>query len=249
MVDSHERWNAHTGRRRQKGVRRPMATTNSEDNESFGAPNPLAGFHEASVDESVDKYYETLSSQRRRELLYVLRSVDAEKVNLSELASIVAAWEQDIDDPSAVMYDGRKSIQTTISQHHVPKLADAGLIDYDEETRELALAVKPASLRLSDVPSGAPAADGDRAADVVGSGAATGGGGTPDNKHPPDGSRTAADGIDVSYRVTAMIATVFAAVGVVVGVRATDVWPLLIASSAAAGALLVVAYGDWRSAA
>lgn len=222
-----------------------MATTRSEDNESFGVSNPLARFHGTGRDGSVDEFYETLSSQRRRELLYVLRSADAETVELSELASIVAAWEQDIDDPATVTYDDRKSIQTAISQHHVPKLADAGLVDYDEETNQLTLAVEPASLRLPDVPAsdGKPVAGG-----VPGGGEPVGGEPAADGRRAADDASTTTDGIDVSYRVTAAIAGVFAAVGVGIGVRATDAWPVLVASSAAAGALIVLAYRDWRSA-
>ncbi|ERH14013.1 MAG: hypothetical protein J07HB67_00267 [halophilic archaeon J07HB67] len=225
-----------------------MATTGPEDNESFGVPNPLGQFHEAGCGESTNEFYETLSSERRRELLYLLWSVDADTLDLSELASIVAAWEKDIDDPATVTYDDRKSIQTAISQHHVPKLADAGLVDYDEETNRLTLAVEPTSLRLPELPP----SEGDHPTNGL---PETGGtpvgppaGGTSTTGTRPPTNPTTTDGIGVDYRTMAAIAGLFAVVGVVIGVRVTDVWPLLVVSSGAAGALVVAAYRDWQSA-
>ena len=75
--------------------------------------------------------FEVLSNRRRRCVLHFLRDLRAgETTSLAELASQVAAWEHDID-VSAVDYERRKSVQTSLYQLHLPKLADKGIVEYD----------------------------------------------------------------------------------------------------------------------
>lgn len=86
---------------------------------------------------SKEEIFELLSNRRRRYVLYYLKQLDeGETVTLSEVASRVAAWETGTD-PAEVSYDDRKSVQTTLYQFHLPKLADSGVVRYDKRSGEI----------------------------------------------------------------------------------------------------------------
>lgn len=93
--------------------------------------------------------YDVLSNYRRRQMLRLLEAEPDDSATIPDLASTIAAWEMDIDDPDAVSYDERKSVQSTIYQHHAPKMADAGLVEFDKRTSRLALADRAARLGLA----------------------------------------------------------------------------------------------------
>jgi len=82
--------------------------------------------------------FEVLSNRRRRYVLHYLKQFNdkSETVSLSEVASHVAAWENDVD-VAEVSYDGRKSVQTSLYQLHLPKLAGKNLIEYDRRAGEI----------------------------------------------------------------------------------------------------------------
>jgi len=84
-----------------------------------------------------DDVFEILSSPRRRYLLYHLRQ-RGEPVELTELAEHVAAWENDVE-PSELTTQERKRVYVSLYQTHVPKLDDAGIVDYDADTGMVAL--------------------------------------------------------------------------------------------------------------
>ena len=50
---------------------------------------------------------------------------------LSDASRQIAAWENDVD-PADVEYDQRKSVYTSLRQFHCPKMADAGLVEFDD---------------------------------------------------------------------------------------------------------------------
>ena len=81
--------------------------------------------------------FEVLSNRRRRCVLHYLRSLsDGETATLSEIASQVAAWENGVN-ASAVDYENRKSVQTSLYQLHLPKLADKGVVEYDQRSNTI----------------------------------------------------------------------------------------------------------------
>jgi DNA-binding transcriptional ArsR family regulator len=81
--------------------------------------------------------YEMLGNRRRRYVLHRLKQEDS-VVDMGDLSTRVAAWEKSID-PAEVSYDERKAVHTVLYQHHVPKLDEAGLVDYDSRSGEMAL--------------------------------------------------------------------------------------------------------------
>ncbi|MFC4553065.1 MULTISPECIES: DUF7344 domain-containing protein [Halorussus] len=82
------------------------------------------------ADLSRDLVFDVLKNRRRRYALHYLRRAE-ETVQLSELAEQVAAWENDttIDAISAAE---RKRVYTALYQSHLPKLDDAGIVDYNQ---------------------------------------------------------------------------------------------------------------------
>lgn len=82
--------------------------------------------------------FDVLSSPRRRYALYYLRTVGG-SAELNEIARQVAAWENGIER-RAVGRQQRKRVYVSLYQTHVPRLAEAGVIDYDAERGIVTLA-------------------------------------------------------------------------------------------------------------
>ncbi|WP_082356861.1 DUF7344 domain-containing protein [Halorubrum tropicale] len=72
---------------------------------------------------------ELLGNRRRRLLWRHLRAEEA--AALSDASRRIAAWENGVD-PADVDYDQRKSVYTSLRQFHCPKMADAGLVEFDD---------------------------------------------------------------------------------------------------------------------
>lgn len=89
-------------------------------------------------DLSQDVVFDILSNPRRRYVLYYLRTRD-EPVRLTKLAEEVAAWENNTNR-SDITEQERKRVYVSLYQTHVPRLAEAGLIDYDKDSGQIALA-------------------------------------------------------------------------------------------------------------
>lgn len=79
---------------------------------------------------STDLVFDVLKNRQRRYVLQYLRDADG-PVQLSELAEQVAAWENDTT-VEAVTAKDRKRTYTSLYQLHLPKLDDAGVIEYDQ---------------------------------------------------------------------------------------------------------------------
>ncbi|WP_458208302.1 DUF7344 domain-containing protein [Haladaptatus sp. NG-SE-30] len=80
---------------------------------------------------SRDVAFEILTNARRRYALTYLRS-QADAVSIGELAEAVAAWEHDTTT-DLVSSKERKSVYTSLYQTHLPKMADAGVVEYDRQ--------------------------------------------------------------------------------------------------------------------
>lgn len=80
---------------------------------------------------SQDVVFKMLHSPRRRQVLAYLSAQDG-PVDLDDVIVQVAAWENDTT-VDAVSESERKRIYVSLYQTHMPKLDDAGLVEYDEE--------------------------------------------------------------------------------------------------------------------
>jgi hypothetical protein len=79
-----------------------------------------------------DTAFDLLSNGRRR---FVLRQLQRRRdgVELSDLAEELAAEENDLP-PEELSSQQRKRTYVSLYQTHIPKLADAGVVDYDSDT-------------------------------------------------------------------------------------------------------------------
>jgi len=78
----------------------------------------------------LDGVFAALGHPRQRYLLYTLVR-DAGDKTLTELAEKIVAWEQD-KPISKVSDDERTRVEVSLYHSHVPKLADLGVLEYQE---------------------------------------------------------------------------------------------------------------------
>ncbi len=79
---------------------------------------------EISVDPEADQLFECLASYRRRFVLQFLAE-ESNPATVDELTTALFRWEADSDDPSDALFE---NIQISLFHHHLPKLAEAGLV-------------------------------------------------------------------------------------------------------------------------
>jgi len=89
-------------------------------------------------DLSQDLVFDLLSSPRRRYVLYYLQEHGDGPVDLRELSEQVAAWENDTDVEDLTSQQ-RKRVYVSLYQTHIPKMAEADVIEYDQESGTVAL--------------------------------------------------------------------------------------------------------------
>lgn len=80
----------------------------------------------STADLTATDIFSVLAADRRRNILHYLAQRPG-SVPLGELAEQVAVWE---DDPT---YDQYERILTSFHHQHLPKLVEAGLVEYDVE--------------------------------------------------------------------------------------------------------------------
>ena len=81
--------------------------------------------------------FDLLSSSRRRFVLQYLSQHEG-PVPFSELANELAAWENDTD-VEEITERQRKRVYVSLYQTHIPKLEEAGVVDYDPDSGEVRL--------------------------------------------------------------------------------------------------------------
>ena len=106
---------------------------------------------ESGGDVAADDLLELLSNRRRRYLWRALRR-EGRELELSEASRRIAAWENGVDVES-VEYDQRKSVYNSLHQFHCPKMADAGLVEFDKRASTVRLASElPSQLTVTVEP-------------------------------------------------------------------------------------------------
>ena len=89
-------------------------------------------FSSREFDITEETVFYILSNQRRRLVVYVLKKESGgERVEVGTLARRISAWENDVPG-SEVDYSDRKSVYTSLQQHHLPEMDEAGIVDFDE---------------------------------------------------------------------------------------------------------------------
>jgi len=90
-----------------------------------------------------DVVFDVLSSARRRQVLRLLKTEGP--MELTELAEHVAARENDTTVENLTKQQ-RKRVYVSLYQTHVPKMEDAGLVEYDQETSMVSLKARAAEI-------------------------------------------------------------------------------------------------------
>ncbi|WP_135825542.1 DUF7344 domain-containing protein [Halorussus ruber] len=80
--------------------------------------------------------FEMLSNRRRRYVVHYLLDADGE-AELRDLSRTVAAWEND-KRPEEVTSTERKRVYNALQQAHLPKMDDAGLVEFDSSRSTVA---------------------------------------------------------------------------------------------------------------
>lgn len=85
-----------------------------------------------------EEVFDVLSNERRQCVLHYLKQVDGRRVELREVVDYVTAWENNaaIGDVSS---DERKRVYTALRQSHLPRLEEAGIIEYEHLRGEIEL--------------------------------------------------------------------------------------------------------------
>lgn len=101
-----------------------------------------------------DEVFDVLSNPRRRLILHYLKQQDdRRRIELREIVDQIAAWENDIpvEDVSG---EQRNRVYTALRQSHLPKMDEAGVIEYDNLRGEVELTdgAREAQLYLDYVP-------------------------------------------------------------------------------------------------
>ncbi|QWC19688.1 hypothetical protein [Halorubrum sp. 2020YC2] len=124
----------------------PLPTDSASD-----SPRTDAG-DRSTADVAADDLLELLSNRRRRYLWRALRREPKAEVELSDASRLIAAWENDVA-VGEVEYDQRKSVYNSLHQFHCPKMADAGLVEFDKRSSTVRLAAElPAQLTVTVEP-------------------------------------------------------------------------------------------------
>lgn len=84
---------------------------------------------------SLDEFLELLADRRRRYALYCLDEADETVVSLEELSDQVVQRERNWDDDGTPAEDHGENVRIELHHNHLPRLSDAGLIDYDSRTK------------------------------------------------------------------------------------------------------------------
>lgn len=85
--------------------------------------------HDGSGEYSQEVVFEMLSNRRRRFVVHYLLDAD-EEAELRELSRAVAAWEND-KRRGNVSSQERRRVYNALQQSHLPKMDDAGLVEFD----------------------------------------------------------------------------------------------------------------------
>lgn len=79
---------------------------------------------------SGDEMYKMLANRRRRYAIHYLKEQGG-SVPLGLLAEQIGAWEQD-SHPDELSSAERKTVYTALQQRHLPKMDDAGIVNFDK---------------------------------------------------------------------------------------------------------------------
>lgn len=105
-------------------------TTHIEESSDEPTESAEAGDGSPAQELSLDLIFEILKNERRREVIRYLREHE-QQVTLSDLAEHIAALENDTDIAS-ITSSQRKRVYVGLYQCHLPKMADMGIVQFNQ---------------------------------------------------------------------------------------------------------------------
>lgn len=96
---------------------------------------------------SRDQIFTMLSNRRRRLVLHFLKRYDGRRVDLRTLVDAVSSWEYETP-AEELPWRKRKRVYTALRQSHLPKMDDAGVIEYDRSRGEVELTDEARELQM-----------------------------------------------------------------------------------------------------
>ncbi|TYT62505.1 DUF7344 domain-containing protein [Natrialba swarupiae] len=94
-----------------------------------------------------DQTFTMLSNRRRRWVIHYLKRRDGGPVSLRTLVNTISAWEHGVE-VEKLSWKQRKRVYTALRQSHLPKLDDAGVVEYDSNRGEIVLTEEAEKLQL-----------------------------------------------------------------------------------------------------
>lgn len=95
---------------------------------------------------TADDAFEVLSNQRRRYAIHYLKMQD-QQVELGDLSEHIASWENETS-VSEVNSAERKRVYTSLQSHHLPKMNEQGIVNYDRRAGVVELTDSAADLEV-----------------------------------------------------------------------------------------------------
>jgi hypothetical protein len=89
------------------------------------------GGAEPTTEVSEDELFDVLANQRRRFAVHLLKREEDDSVAIGEMAEQIAAWENGIDT-TEITGDERKRVYTALQQSHLPKMDEAGVVEFNK---------------------------------------------------------------------------------------------------------------------
>lgn len=114
--------------------------SNDPDRDDQTISNPGSPFPDSAPPKEIlelDHVYEALGHPRRRYLCYTL--LEDTEWSLTDLATKIAAWENDISDHAVTDYQ-RDRVYVSLYHAHVPKLVEEEVITFDDTTETITAA-------------------------------------------------------------------------------------------------------------
>jgi len=103
----------------------------ADDQPQTASTVPIEAEDDMDGDLEVDDVFHLLQNQRRRYALQYLQMADSDTVKMRDLAEKVAAWEHDTT-VELLSSKQRQRVYIPLYQNHLPKLAEEGVIDYQQ---------------------------------------------------------------------------------------------------------------------
>ena len=87
---------------------------------------------EPTTEVSEDELFDVLANQRRRFAVHLLKREEDDSIAIGDMAEQIAAWENGIDTKE-ITGNERKRVYTALQQSHLPKMDDAGVVDFNKD--------------------------------------------------------------------------------------------------------------------